>query len=114
MRIELPWPPKGLSPNARMHWAALAKIKKATRHAWALQAKAQGAIPMQAEALRLRMVFHAPTRRAYDLDNALARCKAGLDGLADVLRVDDSRWSITIERGEPVKGGSVAVEVLPA
>lgn len=47
-------------------------------------------------------------RRAYDLDNALARMKAGLDGLADVLGVDDSRWSLSIARADAV-GGYVQV-----
>ena len=60
---------------------------------------------------RVGLTFHAPTQRAYDLDNALARCKAGLDGLADVLGVDDSRWQYTIARGAPVKGGAVRVVI---
>ena len=29
--ITLPWPHKGLSPNARLHWAAKAKLVKAAR-----------------------------------------------------------------------------------
>ena len=45
------------------------------------------------------------------MDNLLSRLKSGLDGLADVLGVDDSRWSLRIEMAEPVKGGSVYVEV---
>jgi crossover junction endodeoxyribonuclease RusA len=65
---------------------------------------------MNAEALHLTLTFYAPTRRAFDLDNALARIKSGLDGLADVLGVDDSRWSLTIKKGDKV-GGFVRVEV---
>lgn len=65
---------------------------------------------MTADTLHLTLTFYAPTRRAFDLDNALARCKAGLDGLADVLGVDDSRWSLTIRKGDTV-GGFVRVEV---
>jgi crossover junction endodeoxyribonuclease RusA len=45
------------------------------------------------------------------LDNLLASMKAGLDGLADALGVDDSRWRLLIEMGEPVKGGCVCVKV---
>lgn len=108
--VMLPWPPKELSPNARCHWAKLAKAKKAYRSACAWQAKAQGARKVQADALHLTLTFHAPTRRAFDLDNALARCKAGLDGLCDVLGVDDSRWSLTIVKADTV-GGFVRVEV---
>lgn len=110
MIITLPWPPKELSPNARMHWARLAKAKKAYRAACAWQAKAQGAQPITADRLHLTLTFHAPTRRSFDLDNALARCKAGLDGLCDVLGVDDSKWSLTIRKADTV-GGFVKVEI---
>lgn len=112
MRIELPWPPKELSPNARLHWASLAKAKKNYRHACAYAAVQQGVRRIQAQKLHLALTFHAPTRRAYDLDNALARMKAGLDGLADVLGVDDKHWSLSIARGE-APGGRVIVEVSP-
>jgi crossover junction endodeoxyribonuclease RusA len=112
MNLILPWPPTGLSPNARGHWAKLAKAKKQYRSACAWQAAAQGAHPIQAEALHLTLEFVPPTRRAYDLDNALARIKAGLDGLSDVLMVDDSRWTYSIKKAPPgVIGGFVRVFV---
>lgn len=108
--IVLPWPPKELSPNARLHWAKLANAKKAYREACAWQAKAQGVTPIKAEKLHLTLTFVPPTRRAFDLDNALARTKAGLDGLADVLGVDDKHWSLTIQKGDGI-GGMVKVQV---
>ena len=108
VNVILPWPPKELSPNARQHWAKLARAKKAYRLACAWQAKAQGAGRIEADKLHLSLTFYPPTRRAYDLDNALARMKAGLDGLADVLGVDDSRWSLSVARADSV-GGYVQV-----
>jgi crossover junction endodeoxyribonuclease RusA len=51
-----------------------------------------------------------PNRRAHDLDNCLARMKSGLDGLADVLGVDDKHWTLTISKADTV-GGMVRVEV---
>lgn len=110
MRITLPWPPTALSPNARNHWATASKAKKAYRADCAWQATAQGASKLDAKSLHLTLTFYPPTRRAYDLDNALARMKAGLDGLADVLGVDDSLWSLTIAKSDQV-GGYVQVEV---
>jgi len=110
MILELPWPPKELSPNARLHWAKLAKAKKAYRSECAYLAIAQGIRKVEADKLHLSLTFFAPTRRAYDLDNALARMKAGLDGLADVLGVDDSKWSLRIARGDRT-GGSVVVHI---
>jgi len=40
IELTLPWPPTALSPNARQHWAKLARAKKAYRLACAWQAKA--------------------------------------------------------------------------
>lgn len=110
LTVTLPWPPKELSPNARLHWAALARAKRAYRHACALQAMAQGVRRVQATKLHLSLNFYPPSRRAFDLDNALARMKAGLDGLADVLGVDDRHWELSIKRAGEI-GGYVKVEV---
>lgn len=110
LHITLPWPPKELSPNARVHWAQLARAKKAYRAACAWTAREQGARRLEADKLTLSLTFYAPTRRAFDLDNALARMKSGLDGLADVLGVDDKHWKLNIARGEGI-GGMVKVEV---
>ena len=110
MEIMLPWPPKDLSPNARVHWARLARAKKVYRAECATQAMAQGARRLAAGKLHLALTFYPPTRRAFDLDNSLARMKAGLDGLADVLGVDDKHWSLSIERADQL-GGYVRVEV---
>jgi len=110
MNLILPWPPTGLSPNSRLHWAKLSKLKKTYRDACAWSAKTQGAITLTEKRLHLTITFYAPTRRAYDLDNALASIKAGLDGLSDVLGVDDKHWSLTISKADEI-GGFVRVEV---
>lgn len=109
MKLILPWPPTGLSPNARNHWAKTAKLKKQYREACSWQAIQQGAKQLNAESLHLTLTFYPPTRRQYDLDNALARMKSGLDGLADVLKVDDKHWSLTIKKGETIGGYVEAV-----
>ena len=112
MNITLPWPPSGLSPNARLHWAKLARLKKQYRAVCAGQARIQGARAIKADALHITVEFVPPTRRAFDLDNALARMKSGLDGLADVLKVDDSRWELTIRKAPAgTIGGFVLVGV---
>ena len=78
--------------------------------ACAWTAKEQGAQRIEAERLHVSLVFYPPSRRAFDLDNMLARMKSGLDGLADVLGVDDKHWSLSIARAETI-GGMVRVEV---
>lgn len=110
MILIMPWPPTALSPNARQHYMALARAKKKYREVCAWQAKEQGARRIEADKLHLTLTFYPPTRRAFDLDNALARCKAMLDGLADVLGVDDKHWSLTIQKADAI-GGFVQVEV---
>ena len=108
--FNLPWPPSALSPNGRLHWSKLAKAKKSYRAACANTAISQGGRKLTADALAVRVTFVPPDRRARDTDNMIASVKAGLDGLADVLGVDDSKWQLTISRTDEV-GGMVKVEV---
>lgn len=111
-RIILPWPPKELSPNGRLHYQEVAKAKKAYRATCGREARAQGLTPMadSTERLSVALTFFPPDRTRRDLDNCLARMKSGLDGLADVLGVDDSKWSLTIAKADTV-GGYVEVTV---
>ena len=113
--IVLSWPPSILSPNARCHWAAKAIAVREYRTAcWAATAcqapRFRGKIDKAAK-IALKIVFHPPSRRRMDLDGCLSRLKSGLDGIADALGVDDSRFTLQIEMGEPVKGGEVLVMI---
>lgn len=111
LTLTLPWPPAALSPNARhRHWAELASAKKRYRKACALVARTQGACTIQAERVCVSLTFLPPDRRSRDLDNCIASMKAGLDGLADVLGVDDSQWTLAATMGDGI-GGMVKVEV---
>lgn len=112
--VDLPWPAKELSPNARQHWAAAAKAKKAYRARCKLLGQASGLslVPQVAQAVRVHLTFVPPDRRARDWDNLLASMKSGLDGLADAMGVDDSKWRLSFEvLQETVPGGMVRVEV---
>ena len=112
MLLTLPWPPSQLNPNQRVHWAALAKAKGRFRFACAMTAREQGATRLQAASLGIHMLFVPPDRRRRDLDNMIAAMKPGLDGLADVLGVDDSRWKLAAEKVEGDQiGGFVRVTV---
>ena len=112
--LTLPWPPSELSPNARQHWAQLAKAKQKYRNECYLHAIAQNAKKITADRLEIGLEFVPPNRRKFDIDNLLGRMKSGLDGLADVLGVDDSRWSIRMARScAPLPPGFVLVTVTP-
>ena len=111
--ITLPWPPKELSPNARKHFMAHYKAKRAYREACYWQAVEQGARKLDAERLHVHFEFHKPSRRRMDIDGALSRMKSGIDGLADVLCVDDSRWTMSMAFAEEI-GGFVRVTIKEA
>jgi crossover junction endodeoxyribonuclease RusA len=101
--VNLPWPPKELSPNATLHWSKKAKFKKKYRETcWALTLEAKlkvkpGVIPME-------ITFYPPDRRHRDADNMVASIKAGLDGVADALKVDDREFLPTFKFSKEVKG----------
>ena len=110
MIVLLPWPPKELSPNAREHFHAKAKVAKSYRQLAHLLA-CGGKAPVGLDAAKVIITFEPPDNRRRDLDNMLSSIKSGLDGIAAAIGVDDSKWSLTIRKGEVVKGGLVTVEV---
>lgn len=116
LRIILPWPARGLHPNARMHWAPKAKLTKAAR-ALASEAarEAREAVGLGDWAERgeipITVTFLPPDKRPRDLDGLLSQSKAYLDGVADSLGVNDRRFRPSLQLGAVVKGGRVAVDV---
>ena len=91
--VTLPWPPKELSPNVRLHWAQKSKHAKAYRMAcFALAHQAKLAKPETEGRVHLWIDFYPPDRRHRDDDNMIAAFKAGRDGLADALGIDDKRF----------------------
>jgi len=110
--IELPWPPPQLSPNKRMHWAALAKYKAKYREECCL-AMMSRIITLPAGPLAMRLTFFRPDRRNYDRDNLLARMKSGLDGMCDALGINDNRFTVITLRVSDivVDGGAVHVYI---
>jgi len=95
--LTLPWPAKELSPNARLHWAQVAKYKKAYRmacFALALQAGWRRIDVGTTGDIHLWVDFYPPDKRHRDMDNMLASCKALFDGVADALEVNDKRFRL--------------------
>lgn len=111
--IELPWPPKELSPNARIHFHAKGRAVKAYREQAYWLTKAAGLLAPAEGGIALRFDFHPPDKRKRDLDNMLASIKAGVDGIADALEVNDQRFGFWLSREEPVKDGKVVVSIMP-
>ena len=114
--MTLPFPDKGLSPNARLHWARKSRLVKSARTAaWGATLSVTGASPSGfGKAVHLEMVFCPPDKRRRDRDNLIASMKAATDGISDALGIDDSKFTTTYSIGEPVKGGAVHVTIRSA
>jgi len=108
--IILPWPSIILSPNARKHWAVIAKEKKIYRETCYYQAKAQGATQLDCDKINVNFLFSPPSKRRIDLDNCIARIKSGIDGIADAIKIDDSNWKMAFEFSGNT-GGFIEVKI---
>ena len=111
--ITLPWPPKELNPNARVHHHVLAKHKKRYKElCWALTLESK-VRPPECDKIHLEILFVPPNRQRRDLDNCLAAMKAGIDGIAQAWGIDDNRFKYTIDIASYI-GGMVKIVVYPA
>ena len=115
MILKLSWPAPALWPNraAGKHWGEKHAAKVAAREAGyyaAIEALTdkimfEGHIP-------LSIVFCASSARRFDLDGALSALKPALDGIAQALEIDDSRFGpVVLHRGAVGKPGAVIVGV---
>jgi len=106
MRIELPYPPRVLSPNVRKHWSAKCKAKQ--NYSWAVAAALPKEIP---QAVHLDITFHPPSKRKVDLDNCLSSLKPAIDIMSRKWKIDDSIFTYSLRKGPPVKNGKVVISV---
>lgn len=107
--IVLPWPPSSLSGHAKGHWRGKAAVTAKHRE-WARNAAlSAGACNFAGTGdIRVIATFYPPSRRG-DRVNFPNRMKPYWDGIADALKVNDSRFLPSFVFGEPVKGGQVVV-----
>lgn len=114
-KVTLPWPMKQLSPNFSGHWAVVAKAKAQFRSACRLLslaagAKAYGSEWPENERRRVHFDFYPPDRRHRDDANQISAMKAGVDGMADALGIDDKYFRTSYELHEQI-GGYVKVTI---
>ena len=117
MIVVFPWPPRELSPNSRPHYMARARATRTYRTACYWEAFAAGIKPNEeiyAEApIGIHLEFVPPTRRTYDVGNCVAWVKAGLDGLADAMGIDDKWFRLSQNVCDKRIGGMVIVTIQP-
>jgi crossover junction endodeoxyribonuclease RusA len=64
------------------------------------------------EAIRVTLMYMMPDKRHRDVDNLLAASKAGLDGVAEALGVDDNQFQpICVYRFPGEKPGLLIVQL---
>jgi hypothetical protein len=108
--IELIWPPSTLSGHNTGHYRAKADIIRKHR-LWAKNATlaAKIRVPIAGD-IRLIVTFYPPDRRG-DRVNFPNRCKPLFDGIADALKVNDSRFLPSYFFAEPVKNPRVTISI---
>lgn len=118
--ITVGFPPKELNPNRAqgVHWGKLNKVKNRYRQEVWAQALADKLQAPATERILLRLHFYPPNthRRKADDDNLVAAFKAGRDGLADALGIDDQRFKsdpVLYPPGTAGKHGKLIIELLP-
>ena len=111
MSVQLPWPPANLSPNARLHWRAMAKAKKAYKAECAWTLFQTPVPPLPDGRIPLVITIAPPDRRRRDRDNIQASLKYALDQLAEHWGVDDYLFDPSYRFIEPVPNGAVTVRV---
>lgn len=107
--IELPWPPSSLSGHAKGNgqWKKIADTKKCREWARLATLEAKPTVP-EAGDIHITFRFEPPNRRG-DRVNYPNRLKAYIDGIADALGVNDSRFLPAYQFGDIVPGGRVLV-----
>ena len=101
IEVTLPWPAKEVFPNFRYshHWKKSWKQVQAQKDlAFWLASEQIGRqeVPRDHEGKwPVHLDIYPPNLRRRDEDGMEGACKSALDGIADALRVDDSRFTIT-------------------
>ena len=92
--VKLSWPPQQLKPNWRGHWAAKAWAVKRYRSDAAYLTRCTTPLTLDGYAgkVDIQCEFCTPDRRARDEDNLVATMKAGFDGIADRLGINDRKF----------------------
>lgn len=116
MILRFPWPPRQLNPNfkRRNHWSKHYRETKQYRRDCAIMAMSQNVhmVNWPDGPIEMEYTFYAPKGCRWDRDNREAAFKAGQDGLADAMRVDDRHFRVTKRHGDTVDGGCVVVRII--
>lgn len=117
--MVFPWPDPRLSPNKRFDRRALIAVKQdAKNEAFVITQQNKivaSRVVIGDIAFELTLTFYPPDRRKRDLDNLYATFKAYQDGMFLALGIDDCKIErVILQRGNPIPGGQVFVNIVEA
>jgi crossover junction endodeoxyribonuclease RusA len=101
MTAYFPFPDPKLSPNARGHWAPIARVKKAYKGDCIKSLWAERIGKIDADKMHVQYTFFPPAKHGYDLDGLDSRMKYGTDAIAHVTGINDRHFTF----GPPEIGG---------
>lgn len=115
MQIELPYPHKILWPNGRTKSHGWRNSEFQKHKGWAKNAtlaELRGGrilLPLP-ERFRVLLTVYPKTANLPDKDNCLSAAKSAFDGIADALKVNDSRFDYApVQIAEPTRFGKFII-----
>jgi hypothetical protein len=108
--IVLPFPPASLSGHNKGRWDGKRCVVAKYRSDAAKAVRALGITVPPTGDIRIIIAFYPPDRRG-DRVNFPIRVKPQIDGIADALGINDSRFLPSYIFGEPEKPGKVVVVI---
>ena len=113
--IELPYPHKILWPNGRTlsqgYRASETKKHRQWAHDATLAWRGRDHRPIEGQIDVLITVYPKNRGPVPDGDNAMASCKAFLDGIADALGLNDRNFVPRVQFGERTQHGKIVVSL---
>lgn len=117
IRVTLPWPSPLLWPNgSRGHHHAVARAKAKYRewaHIATLEAlRGQRPLPTLSNPIPVKIIVHAkPKGPLPDRDNVVAASKAGIDGIAAQLGINDRHFASPVVEFASPRDGHFIIEI---
>lgn len=115
--IELSWPAKELSPNARVHHMVKHRFAKAAKIEAGWAAKIARPFRWASDGpFSVHVTAYPPKNwNTGDNDNLVARLKSHFDGIADVLGVNDRQFGApTVKWADKTERGKVVISIREA
>lgn len=114
LTIELSWPAKELSPNARVHHMVKHRYAKAAKIEAGWATKIARPFDWAHDGPLTIAVTASPPKNwaTGDTDNLIARLKSHLDGIAEVLGVNDRQFQApTVQWADKTERGKVVITI---